>query len=181
MGIFRTLLRRLLNIKGEEVATVAFGANGAVFAEVLKQAPDLDAVSLPLPSFWRRGRVELIARYRAVRRIAILGADYEREQMAFKGEVRSKRGTYHKWWHAAFWYGLAYDTLSDFGRSMSRPVLAWLISIASFALIYLHSFLFQDRDRLSPANFRPAFSHLTFPNIYSLNRKIVFINMQIYR
>ena len=57
--------------------------------------------------------------------------------MAFKGEIRSKRGTEHRWYHAAFWYGLAYDALSDFGRSMSRPSLIWLISIAVFALFYL--------------------------------------------
>ena len=41
--------------------------------------------------------------------MAIQGADYEREQMAFKGETRSKRGTEHKPWHTAFWFGIAYD------------------------------------------------------------------------
>ena len=103
------------------------------------QAPDLDNVKVPLPSFWRKGKMELIPLYRAIRRMAIQGADYEREQMALKGEIRSKRGTEHRWYHAAFWYGLAYDVLSDFGRSMSRPSLIWLISIAIFALFYLAS------------------------------------------
>lgn len=124
----------------------AFDFSGAYFAEVPRfnqahfiQAPDLDDVSFPLPRFWRKGKADLVAEYRAIRRVAIQAADYEREQMAFKGEIRSKRGTEHKWYHAAFWYGLAYDALSDFGRSMSRPSLVWLTSIAVFALFYLAS------------------------------------------
>jgi len=124
----------------------AFDFSGACFAEVPRfnqtnfiQAPDLENVSFPLPNFWRKGRAELIAEYRAIRRVAIQAADYEREQMAFKGEIRSRRGTEHRWYHAAFWYGLAYDVLSDFGRSMSRPSLIWLVSITLFAFFYLAS------------------------------------------
>ena len=130
----------------------AFYVTGATFTEVpafnqadFKHAPDLDGVRFPLP-FWtevsaryRESEVAapLIARYRALRRIAILGADPEQEQMALKGEIRSKRGSAHKWYHAALWYGLAYDALSDFGRSMSRPLAAWFISIAIFTAFYL--------------------------------------------
>ena len=121
-----------------------FDLRQAVFTEApafnqtdFKRAPDLDGMKFSLPGFWRTGKASLIPTYRALRRVAIQGADYEREQMAFKGEVRSKRGTEHRWYHAAFWYGLAYDTLSDFGRSMSRPSLIWLVSIAVFALFYL--------------------------------------------
>jgi len=120
------------------LSRVAFVEQPPNFTQAtFNQAPDLDDVKFPLPSFWRRGEEGLIAKYRAIRRVAIQGADYEREQMAFKGEIRSKRGTEHRWYHAAFWYGLAYDALSDFGRSMSRPSLIWLISIAVFALFYL--------------------------------------------
>ncbi len=121
----------------------AFDTRGAVFAQVpafnqadFKQAPDLDDVEFPLPGFWRRGNRDLIPLYRAIRRLAIQGADYEREQMAFKGEVRSKRWTEHKPWHAAFWFGLAYDALSDFGRSIARPMAVWCTSVLAFAAIY---------------------------------------------
>ena len=69
--------------------------------------------------------------------MAIQGADYEREQMAFKGETRSKRGTEHKPWHTAFWFGIAYDAFSDFGRSIARPLAIWLASGLAFAAIYL--------------------------------------------
>ena len=124
----------------------SFFMSRAKFSEVpafsqanFKQTPDLDDVQFPLPGFWGWGEADVIPKYRALRRMAIQSADYEREQMAFKGEIRSKRGTEHKWYHAAFWYGLAYDALSDFGRSMSRPSLIWFLSIAVFALFYLAS------------------------------------------
>ena len=48
MRLLQKIFRRLLNIKGEEVATVPFGANGLIFAEVLKQATDLPASILQL-------------------------------------------------------------------------------------------------------------------------------------
>ena len=78
----------------------------------------------------------VVARYRALRRLAILGHDHDNEAKAFKGEIRSKRGTTHRWYHAAFWYGLAYDVLSDFGHSMSRPIVVWVVSLFAFAAIY---------------------------------------------
>jgi hypothetical protein len=121
-----------------------FDLRHSVFTEVpafnqvdFKRAPDFDGVKFSLPVFWRNGQASLVPAYRALRRVAIQGADYEREQMAFKGEIRSKRGTEHRWYHAALWYGLAYDVLSDFGRSMSRPSIIWLVSIGVFAFLYL--------------------------------------------
>jgi uncharacterized protein YjbI with pentapeptide repeats len=122
----------------------AFDMTGAQFEIVpafnqsdFKQPPDLDNVTFPLPRFWRGGKAELIAQYRAIRRMALLGADYEREQMAFKGEIRSKRWSQHKLYHAGFWYGILYDALSDFGRSTWRPLGAWLACIAIFAVYFL--------------------------------------------
>ena len=121
----------------------AFNMTGAAFVQVpafsqadFKQAPDLDDVDFRPPGFWRRGDPKLIPLYRALRRMAIQGADYEREQMAFKGETRSKRGTEHKPWHTAFWFGIAYDALSDYGRSIARPLGIWLASAIAFAAIY---------------------------------------------
>jgi len=121
----------------------AFDMTGAKFERVpsfnqadFKQTPDLDAVDFPLPGFWRRGEAALIPHYRALRRMAVQGADYEREQMAFKGETRSKRGTEHKPWHTAFWFGIAYDALSDYGRSIARPLAIWVASALAFAAIY---------------------------------------------
>jgi uncharacterized protein YjbI with pentapeptide repeats len=125
-------------------ATSAFDLTGASFIKLVpdfrqadfKQAPDLDDISIPTPS-WEGGQRDNILRYRALRRLAIQGHDHENEAKAFKGEVRSKRGTEHNSCHAAFWYGLAYDALSDFGRSMSRPFVIWFASLFAFAAVYL--------------------------------------------
>jgi len=123
-----------------ERALVLEGAN---FAEVpafiqanFGQAPDLDDVRFPLPGFWRGGKAELVAQYRAIRRMAIQGADYEREQMAYKGELRARRWTVDKFWHPGLWLGIFYDGVADCGRSIVRPAFFWLASIAVFAAFY---------------------------------------------
>ncbi len=124
----------------------SFQMTGAMFKQVpafnqadFKQAPDLDNVKFPLPLFWQKGDAELIARYRALRRMAIQGADYEREQMAFKGELRSRRWTMDKWWSIGTWLGLFYDGVADCGCSMLQPILIWLTSVPVFAALYLRA------------------------------------------
>jgi uncharacterized protein YjbI with pentapeptide repeats len=129
-------------LKGIKVER-AFNMIGVIFKEVpafnqadFTQAPDLDDVRFPLPGFWRRGDAKQAARYRAIRRMAIQGADYEREQMAYKGELRARRWTVDKWWSAGTWIGLFYDAFADCGRSIVRPANAWLASILLFAAFY---------------------------------------------
>jgi Pentapeptide repeats (9 copies) len=121
----------------------AFDMTGTEFAEVpafnqadFKQAPDLDDVKIPLPGFWRGHNADLVATYRANRRMAIQGADYEREQMAFKGELRSRRWTVDKW-GPALWLGIFYDGVADCGGSIVRPLSIWFASIFVFAAVYL--------------------------------------------
>jgi len=138
----RTKFQKAARFKGIEVKR-AFVMTGAEFAQVpafnqadFKQAPDLDDVKFLLPRFWRKGKAELVAQYRAIRRMAIQGADYEREQMAYKGELRSRRWTRDKFWHAGLWLGLFYDGIADCGRSIVRPANVWLASIVAFAAFY---------------------------------------------
>ncbi|MGO9173933.1 MAG: hypothetical protein ACLP7P_18490 [Rhodomicrobium sp.] len=114
-----------------------FARNPPNFTQAdFKQAPDLDDVEFPLPGFWRGGDAKLVPKYRALRRMAIQGADYEREQMAYKGELRSRRWTVDKWWSIGTWIGLFYDAFADCGRSIVRPANAWLASILLFAAFY---------------------------------------------
>ncbi len=124
----------------------AFDMTGASFSKVpsfnqanFAQAPDLDDVTYPISDFWQRGVREDIARYRHLRRIALGGHNHEAEAMAFKGEVRAKRGTVDRWWQPAFWFGVLYDGFSNFGRSLARPFAVWLgmtlaAALALFAL-----------------------------------------------
>lgn len=126
----------------------AFTLAEAVFAKLpdlvqtsFREAPRLDNLSLPAPVFFPqvspKDALEEQAKFRAIRRLAIAGQDYDNELKAFKGEIRSRRGTLDKPWHAAFWFGAMYDTLSDFGRSAMRPFYFWLVSIAAFTAAYL--------------------------------------------
>jgi hypothetical protein len=112
-----------------------------------REAPDFENVVYPVPSFWglkkdvndrtSSGGNSVMGAYRALRRMAVQGHNHEQEALAFKGEVRSRRGAIDRAWHAPYWFGIIYDALSDFGRSMMRPFYLWLLSIAAFTMVYL--------------------------------------------
>ncbi len=79
---------------------------------------------------------DIAARYRALRALAFRGHDHDNERLFLKGEFRARRHTVDKWWHAAFWLGIGYDVLSDFGGSIMRPAYAGLASVIAFAGLY---------------------------------------------
>ena len=83
-------------------------------------------------------------RWRTLRRLATQAHDHEREQLFFREEVLSARWISDKPWQAFFWCGVFYQLLSDFGRSVSRPILSWLIWWLGFCAIYL--FLRHDLE-----------------------------------
>ena len=87
-----------------------------------------------------KGDADLPARWRALKRLAVQEHDHEQELVFFKGELRSRRWAVDKVWHAAFWFGLAYQVLSDYGRSAMRPLLIWMVGIAGFGCVYLGQF-----------------------------------------
>lgn len=75
------------------------------------------------------------ARYRALKKIAIEAHDHVREQEFFASEIKERRGNDDPKWRAAWCFGLAYEALSDFGRSMLRP-LGWMVAtIMMFAAV----------------------------------------------
>ena len=123
----------------------AFDLTGANFSKVpsfcqadFKQAPDLDGVRFPTPDAepFVSGDPDLIPKYRAIRRMAIQGADYDREQRAFKGELRSRRWTTDRWWHPSLSLGILYDGIADCGRSIIQPFAVWAATIIAFATFY---------------------------------------------
>ena len=105
-----------------------------------EEAPAFDNVDLGPERFGDpsegSSRVGLPERWRALRRLATQGHDHERELQFFKGEVIARRGTHDTWRHLWFWVGWAYQILSDFGRSMVRPLLGLGLSVVVFAFIY---------------------------------------------
>jgi pentapeptide repeat protein len=91
--------------------------------------------------------------WRSLKRLAIQGHDHERELLFFAEEIKSQRGkqdkafpepfnlvaTHEKTWSGGtrYWLGLLYELLSDFGRSVWRPLLWWFVSVFLFANFYL--------------------------------------------
>lgn len=115
-----------------------------------EEAPLFDNVNLEPERFRgisaQESDTNLSARWRALKRLAIQGYDHERELQFFKGEVIARRRTQDKWRHAQFWVGWLYQILSDFGRSIVRPILCLVISLLAFTIFYLsHSqYTFQQ-------------------------------------
>jgi hypothetical protein len=109
-----------------------------IFAQAeFGQPPILPGMTFPLPAFWATGKPELMAPYRSLRRMASQSGDYEREHMAYKGELRSRRWALDEWWHPGLWLGIFYDAACDCGRSVARPFTAWLALLAIFPVLYL--------------------------------------------
>jgi uncharacterized protein YjbI with pentapeptide repeats len=107
------------------------------------QGMTLDA-SLPPGGFWRSifkapHDPELCMRYRALRRMAGRAHDASAQERFRRSEMRCRRGGEDKLWRPPFLLGLAYDALSDFGASVTRPLLIWALSIIFFACAYLGS------------------------------------------
>src|SRR5262249_50614525 len=84
------------------------------------------------------------ARFRELRRRATEAHDHERELEVFAQEIRT--GRFHakglpswvpKVWSWRFWFGLGFGALSDFGRSLWRPLLTWAALMALFAMFFL--------------------------------------------
>lgn len=98
--------------------------------------------------------VDTSAQYRALKRLAIQAHDHTREQDYFANELKARRshpdsllpcllnllrkdekGQRLPWWPGGlhgttrYWFGLGYEALSDFGRSIGRP-LFWLAATA---------------------------------------------------
>lgn len=103
-----------------------------------------EAKSDPRPRLFRGikacGDPDYTARYRRLRKLASDAQDHQREKAFFAQELRCRR-----FWQdrplgrglARFWLGWLYGGVSDFGRSLMRPLVLWAISIFAFALIYL--------------------------------------------
>lgn len=103
-----------------------------------------DGLTDPRPPIFRAipacGDPEYAARYGRLRKLAAATQDFEREREFFAQELRCRR-----FWHdrpagrglARFWIGWIYGGVSNFGRSIARPLILWGISVLLFSLIYL--------------------------------------------
>jgi hypothetical protein len=120
------------------------------------------------------------AHFRELKRQAVEAQDRDRELEFFAQEIRTARFHAHvfagwrwvqegkiwrqrivglrlpswipRFWSWRFWFGLAYGTFSNFGRSVLRPLVVWLALAAAFAVFYLgqHAGQHQARKALTP-------------------------------
>lgn len=124
----------------------SFSLAGATFQNVpnfiqmsFREPARLDDLNVVQPAaLLRRGHKESAARYRALKKIAIESHDHVREQQFFAAEIKEQRGNGNDapYYSAKFWFGLFYEILSNFGRTIALPLFWWLVSIVGFAAYY---------------------------------------------
>lgn len=109
------------------------------------EAPRFDHVHVPTVRQLRRVGTKIepytTARYRALKRLAIQGHDHERELQFFADELRSQRSSR---WNVRSLLIEFYGFFSDFGRSIFRPALWWLVTTVGFAASYLGRHALMD-------------------------------------
>ena len=85
------------------------------------------------------------AKYRALKRLAIQAHDHENEQKFWAGEIRARRhikdfiNPFKKGPASTVRYigGMFYALLSDFGRSIWRPVFFWSVLVYAMTCVHL--------------------------------------------
>ncbi len=129
-----------------------------------EEAPRVDNLHFRRPvadpgNFWVRSKARVKrlvqgnethpARYRALKRLAIQGHDHESEMQFFAGEITSARRVddfpvpWRVWspeaWAGAlrWWFGWIYQLISNFGRSLARPLALWVFTIALGTIYFL--------------------------------------------
>lgn len=90
---------------------------------------------------------DIKVRYQALKRLAVQAHDHENEQRFWAGELRSSRSLKKEdssWsWPErgiANWLGnIIYASISDYGRSIYKPIVAWICLTLLITLIHLWS------------------------------------------
>lgn len=142
------------------LAGAAFGQVPSFFGATFKGVLRLDNVKTPRYG-WLGYTPDRDARprFRELRRRAVEAQDRGRELEFFAQEFRTGRfhskhlpGWLPKVWNLGFWFGLAFEAFSNFGRSLWRPLFCWLALLLVFAIFYLgeHEDMRKQREALGP-------------------------------
>ena len=75
-----------------------------------------------------------VDRYRILKELASKAGDHEREQAFFAMELKAKR--YYETTGPALWLSYLYEWVSDFGRSLWRPLLGLGVLWVVFGWVY---------------------------------------------
>ncbi|WP_168173405.1 MULTISPECIES: pentapeptide repeat-containing protein [unclassified Thalassospira] len=127
----------------------AFDLSGARFKEVpdfrqthCEEAPLLDDVHIDSTIVKQRKPSDktnfaVTAKYRALKRLAIQGHDHKHEVEFFAEELKSRRLMVYTQRDPSWWLSFIFDELSDYGRSIARPLMYWLGVIMLSAVHYI--------------------------------------------
>ena len=121
--------------------------------------------------------VDLESRWRVLRRLASQDYDHERERRFLREELIARRWVTDKPWRAFFWVGILYQVLSDFGRSLSRPLVFWVLVWFGFGLLYFE--LANEQNHCAGMRqYYAAFSLSLQRNFAALSNLIGFGSLQ---
>jgi len=127
----------------------AFDLSGARFKEVpdfrqahCEEAPLLDDVLINSTTIKQRKSSDkpnfaVTTNYRALKRLAIQGHDHKHEVEFFAEELKSRRLMVYTPRDPNWWLSFLFDELSDYGRSIVRPLMYWLGVVMLSAVHYI--------------------------------------------
>ncbi len=127
---------------------------------------------------------ETKARYQALKRLAIEAHDHENEQRFWAGELRSDRSlkTEDNQWnlrplYSAFWWGnIIYGAVSNYGRSIARPIIAWMALTALVTGLHLCAHTpGQDNCNITQSAMHVAVKTGSLGLIQDPSKRIVFV------
>ena len=93
-----------------------------------------------LRRFVKRRRARA-ARWSELKRLAIQRHNHQCELLFFARELRARRFSADKPWHIRFWVGIGYGWFSDYGASVTRPLLSWVggVALSVWVILHVHS------------------------------------------
>ena len=94
------------------------------------------------------------SRWSELKRLAIQRHNHQYELLFFTQELRARRFSVDKPWHLRFWVGIGYGCFSDYGASITRPLLWWVAGVAASVCMILHVHSDRSTD--------PTVSHTGF-------------------
>ncbi|CAM3321865.1 pentapeptide repeat-containing protein [Thalassospira profundimaris] len=107
-----------------------------------EEAPLLDNVKIDqriaeIPAISNGENFSVTAKYRALKRLAIQGHDHKHEVEFFAEELKSRRLMIYTPCDPNWWLSFLFDELSDYGRSIVRPLMYWIGVVMLSAVHYI--------------------------------------------
>jgi len=127
----------------------AFDLSGVRFGEVpdfkqthCEEAPLLDDVQIASAiveqrKFLQKPDFTISANYRALKRLAIQAHDHKHEVDFFAEELKTRRLMVYRPSDPNWWLSFLFEELSDYGRSIVRPLMYWLGVVMLSAVHYI--------------------------------------------